>query len=59
MKTKTKMYDDIIYTYFPSLIVPEGGVESKSFTIISIDSLLVYENNITCKYIQTTVLKKL
>ena len=53
------MYDDIIYTYFPSLIVPEGGVESKSFTIISIDSLLYYENNITCKYIQTTMLKKL
>ena len=31
-------------TNFRGLNVPEDGVECESFTIISIDSLLVYEN---------------
>ena len=38
IKIKIRRYGDKIFTNFCSLIVPE------SFTIISIDSLLVYEN---------------
>ena len=33
-----------VYTNFRSLHVPEDGVGCESFTAISIDSLLVYEN---------------
>ena len=32
------------YTNFRGLNFPEGGVECESFSIISIDYLLVYEN---------------
>ena len=54
---------DKVYTNFRSLNIPEDGVECKPFTIISIGSLLLYDNkyylqvyfymatNITCKYI--------
>ena len=44
MKTKIRTYGDNFYTNFPCLNVPEGGVECESFTIISIDSLFVYES---------------
>ena len=39
IKTKRR-----IYTIFFGLNLPENDVESKSFTIVSIDSLLSYEN---------------
>ena len=38
------MYGDNVYTNFRGLNVPENGVECESFTIISIDSSLIYEN---------------
>ena len=44
IKTKIRAYSDKVYTTFCSLDVPEDGVECKSFTVISIDSLLVNEN---------------
>ena len=43
-KTKTRTYGDKIYTNFCSWNVTEGGVECLSFTITSIDSLLIFEN---------------
>ena len=43
-KTKIRMYGDKVYTNFRALNVPEYCVECKSFTIISIDYLLVYES---------------
>ena len=43
-KTKIRTYDDKVYTNFRSLNVPEDDIECESFTIISIDSLLIYKN---------------
>ena len=34
----------IFYTKHRGLNVPEDGIECESFTVISIDSLLIYEN---------------
>ena len=42
-KTKIRTYGDNFYTNFRGLNVPEDGVECGSFTVISIDSLLVCE----------------
>ena len=39
-------YEDKIYINFRGLNVPDGGVECESFIIVSIDSLLFYENNV-------------
>ena len=44
IKTKITAYDGKLYTSFRGLNVPEDGVECEYFAIISIDSLLVYEN---------------
>ena len=44
IKTKKIIYDDKVFTIFRGLNVPEDGVECEFFTIISIDSLLVYES---------------
>ena len=43
IRTKIRMYDVKVYINFHGLNVPEDSVECKSFAIISIDSLLVYE----------------
>ena len=43
--TKLRIYGDKVYSNFREIDVPEDGVECKSFTVISIDSLLVYDNN--------------
>ena len=45
IKTKIRTYDDKIYANFRSLNVPEDDIECESFTVISIDSLLVYKNH--------------
>ena len=42
IKTKIRTYVDKVYTNFRDVNIPEHGVES--FTIIFIDSLLVYES---------------
>ena len=44
IKTKIKTYGDKVYTNFCGLNVPEDDMECESFTVISIDSLLVYNN---------------
>ena len=44
IKTKTTTYGGKVYANFPGLNLPEDGVKGKSFTVISIDSLLVYDN---------------
>ena len=42
IKTKIKTYGNKIYTSFCGLNVPEDAIEWKSFTVISIDFLLVF-----------------
>ena len=44
MKTKIRTFNDKVYTNFHGLNVPEDDTECESFTAISIDSLLVFEN---------------
>ena len=44
IKTKIKTYGDKFYTNFRGLNVPEDDIECQFFTVISIDSLLVYNN---------------
>ena len=51
IKTKIRTYDDNVYTNFCILNVPEDYIESEYFTVISIDSLLVYQNKYYFKYI--------
>ena len=43
-KTEVEMYGHKIYTNLYGLNVPEDDPKFKSFTVISIDSLLVYDN---------------
>ena len=44
IKTKIKTYGDKVYTNFRGLSVPKDDIECESLTVISIESLLVYEN---------------
>ena len=44
IKTKIRAYGNKVYFNFPGLNVPEDDTERKSFTVICIDFLLVYEN---------------
>ena len=44
IKTKTRTYGNKVCTNFRGLNVPEDDIECESFTVISIDSLLVYES---------------
>ena len=44
IKTKIRTYGNSVYTNFRGLNVPKDDIEWESFTVISIDSLLVYEN---------------
>ena len=43
IKTKIKIFGDKVYSNFHALNVPEDNTECESFTVISIDSLLVYD----------------
>ena len=43
-KTKMRTYSDKVYTNFRGLNVLEGDTECESFTVISTDFFLVYEN---------------
>ena len=45
-KTKTRKYDHKIYTNCRGLNVPEDDIECEYFTVISIDSLLLYDKKI-------------
>ena len=42
IKTKIRTFGDNVYTDFRGLDIPEDDRECESFTVISIDSLLVY-----------------
>ena len=42
IKTKIRVCGDEVYTNFSGLNVLEGDTESEFFTVISIDSLLIY-----------------
>ena len=44
MKTKITTYGGKVYTNFCSLNMPEDDIKCESFTVVSIDSLLVYKN---------------
>ena len=44
IKTKIRTYGNKVYTNFRGLTFPEDDKECESFTVISIDSLLLYEN---------------
>ena len=44
IKTKTRTHGNKVYTNFCGLDVPEDDIVCESFTVISTDSLLVYEN---------------
>ena len=44
IQTKIRTYSDKVYTNFCVLNMPEDDIESESFTVISIDSIFVYEN---------------
>ena len=52
IKIKIRKYDYKVYTNFSVLNVLEDDTECEFFTVISLDSLLVYEN----KYYQQTYL---
>ena len=44
IKTKIKTYDDKVYINFRGFNVPEDDTECKSFKVVSVDLLLVYES---------------
>ena len=44
VKTKIRTCGDKVYTRFCGLNVLEDGVECESFTIISVDSIFVYQS---------------
>ena len=44
IKTKIRTYSDQVYSNFCGLNVPEDDIDCEYFTVISFDSLLVYEN---------------
>ena len=44
IKSKIRTYSNKVYTNFCALNVPGDDIKCKSFTVISIDSLLAYEN---------------
>ena len=44
IKTKIRTYDDKVYTNFRGLNMPEDDIQCDSFTDISIDSLVIYDN---------------
>ena len=44
LKIKIRTYVDKVYTNFCDLSVSEDDINCESFTVISIDSLLVYKN---------------
>ena len=46
IKTKIRTYGDKVYTIFHNLNFPDNGIDCEPSTIISIDSLLAYENEL-------------
>ena len=46
-----RTYCDKVYTNFRGLNVPKDDIACESFIVVSIDSLLVYQNKYYIKYI--------
>ena len=44
LKPEIRTYGDKVYTNFRGLNVLEENIECEFFTVISVDTLLVYEN---------------
>ena len=59
IKTKMRTFGDKVYTNFLGLNVPENDIQCESFTVISIDSLLVYNKKYYLQvYLDNCALKK-
>ena len=59
IKTKIRAHGDKVYTNFRGLNVSEDDVECASFTVISIDYLLIYENKYYLQvYLDNYVIQK-
>ena len=51
IKIKIRTYGNKVYSNFCGLNVPEDDIKCECFTVISIDSLLVYQNDLdNCAY---------
>ena len=59
IKTKIKTYGNKVYSNFCGLNVPQGGIELEYFTVISTDSLLLYENKYFLQVYSEIMLMKL
>ena len=59
IKTKIKTYGNKVYSNFCGLNVPQGGIEFEYFTVISTDSLLLYENKYFLQIYSEIMLMKL
>ena len=59
IKTKIKTYGNKIYSNFCGLNMPQGGIEFEYFTVISTDSLLLYENKYFSQVYSEIMLMKL
>ena len=55
IKTKIRTYRDNFYTVFYDLNVPEDYIECETFTVISIDYLVVYEKKKTSENFFLTI----
>ena len=45
IKIKIRTFGDKVYTNFRGLNAPENDIECKSLTVISNDSLIIYDKN--------------
>ena len=54
-----RTYGDKVYSSFYALNVSADDVECESFTVISIDSLVVYESKYYRYYLQTHIFRQL
>ena len=59
IKTKIRAKGDKVYTNFGDLDMPVDDIECESFTVISIYSLLIYENKSYLKVYLDNCVKKL
>ena len=59
-RTKIRTYGDKVYTNFCCLNLPEDGVECEYFTVVSSNSLVLYENKYELQvYLDNGAYKKL
>ena len=56
IKTKIRTFGDKVYTDFRGLNMPQDDIECGSFTVIFIDSFIVYEKKY---YLQVSIFRQL